>query len=88
MGSVQRYRRSNLDSPTAQIREYRNRIPSVQDAIGYLTSLTGKTRDHAKSYIERMPVQISTPHRHAIAEALAWGSTMGGSPIRHANTGG
>lgn len=34
-----------------------------------------------------MPVQISTPHRHAIAEALASGSTIGGSPIRHANTG-
>lgn len=49
-----------------------NRIPSVQDVIGYLTGLTGETWDHARNYIEQMPVQISTPYRQAIAEALGW----------------
>ena len=46
-------------------------IPSLDDALGYLGSLDGETLEHAKSYIEQVPVQIDTPYRREIRK-LRW----------------
>lgn len=48
-----------------------NRIPSLDDVLAYLESLTGEVREHAKSYIEQVPAQIDTPYRRAFKQ-LDW----------------
>jgi hypothetical protein len=48
------------------------RVPTDEDVISYLTSLTGETLTHARSYIEQVPQQISTPYRRAIERQLGW----------------
>lgn len=47
-------------------------IPSVDDVLEYLKNLTGKTLDHAHSYISRVPIQINTPYRLEINKKLGW----------------
>ncbi|MBS0967361.1 hypothetical protein CYR40_16660 [Chimaeribacter arupi] len=49
------------------------RIPSRDEALAYLSSLTGETRDHAMNYIEQVPPQLDTPYRRAIRRQLGWG---------------
>ena len=44
------------------------RIPSVDQAIAYLASLTGEVRQHARDYLEAVPAQINTPYRQTIRE--------------------
>jgi len=44
----------------------------VTEAIAYLDSLTGETREHAQDYIKSVPEQIDTVYRRAIVEALGW----------------
>jgi hypothetical protein len=48
------------------------RIPTDQDAVAYLTSLSGETLEHARGYIERVPPQIDTPYRRAFERQLGW----------------
>jgi hypothetical protein len=48
------------------------KIPSVEEAIAYLSGLEGEKRHHARRYIERVPAQVATPYRRAIVEALGW----------------
>ncbi|MGO3911154.1 hypothetical protein [Huaxiibacter chinensis] len=48
------------------------RVPTVDEAIAYLDSLTGETRDHARDYLNRVPAQISTPYRKVITDVLGW----------------
>lgn len=47
-------------------------IPSVDDAIDYLRSLTGETLEHAHSYIRQVPSQIDTPYRREIFKKMRW----------------
>ncbi|UUD64633.1 hypothetical protein D16iCDA_02715 [Pseudomonas seleniipraecipitans] len=47
-------------------------IPSLEDAIAYLDSLTGDTLNHACDYIKQVPEQIDTPYRREIIERLGW----------------
>jgi len=48
------------------------RVPTVDEAIAYLDSLSGETRSHAKDYMRRVPSQIDTPYRRVIKEVLGW----------------
>ena len=48
------------------------RVPTVDEAIAYLDSLSGETRTHAQDYFRRVPAQISTPYRRAISDVLGW----------------
>jgi hypothetical protein len=47
-------------------------IPSVDDAIAYLSNLSGKERIHAHDYLSRVPTQIDTPYRREIVKRLGW----------------
>lgn len=47
-------------------------IPTVNDAISYLSNLTGDTLDHARNYITQVPQQIDTPYRREITQRLGW----------------
>jgi len=49
------------------------RIPSATDVVEYLLGLEGYTLEHARSYIQQLPLQISTPYRLAIKQSLGWG---------------
>lgn len=46
--------------------ETEGRIPGIEDALSWLASLTGETREHAFDYIARVPAQFDTPYRRAI----------------------
>lgn len=48
------------------------RIPSPEEVLTYLNSLSGETRAHALNYIRQVPGQIDTPYRRAIAQTLGW----------------
>ena len=41
-------------------------VPSVDDAISYLASLSRQARDHARIYIRQVPEQINTFYRNEI----------------------
>lgn len=47
-------------------------IPSQNEALTYLSSLSGETRDHARDYIKQVPAQIDTSFRRAIKQTLGW----------------
>lgn len=49
-----------------------SRVPNAHEAVQYLSGLTGEPGAHAKTYFEQMVIQISTPYRRAIAQALGW----------------
>ncbi len=48
------------------------RVPTVDEAIAYLDSLSGETRQHARNYFDRVPAQIDTPYRRVISNVLGW----------------
>ncbi len=56
----------------AKSAEMEGRAPTVTEAVAYLDSLTGETREHARDYIKSVPEQIDTAYRRAIVEALGW----------------
>jgi hypothetical protein len=51
--------------------EYDRRLSQVE-AIQYLRGLTGNTRNLAKEYVKKAPVQIDTDYRRAIISELSW----------------
>jgi hypothetical protein len=55
-----------------RIHDIEGKVPTCNDALRYLTSLTGDVHDHARTYIETVPAQIDTPYRHAIVQAMGW----------------
>lgn len=48
------------------------RVPTVDEAIVYLDSLSGEARQHARDYFDQVPAQIDTPYRRVITEVLGW----------------
>lgn len=51
-------------------------VPSVEQAVQYLRSLSGSALDEAEKYIRRTPVQVDTEYRRRFEAELGW------SPIR------
>jgi hypothetical protein len=47
-------------------------IPSYDDVLGYLKSLSGEKLAHARTYIEQVPQQIDTMYRRAIIKQFGW----------------
>ena len=47
-------------------------IPTVEEALEYLTNLRGKSRQTAEIYVRRTPPKIRTPFRQAFEETLGW----------------
>ncbi len=48
------------------------RAPTQGEAVSYLSSLDGETREMAEEYVRRAPEQIVTQYRIAIASSLGW----------------
>lgn len=48
------------------------RMPSKEEVLHYLNSLTGEKRDRAEQYLRRAPAQIRTGYRSAIEQRLGW----------------
>lgn len=49
-----------------------DRVPTQQEALAYLSALTGKTRELAEEYIRKAPHAIRTTYREAIEKELGW----------------
>ncbi len=48
------------------------RIPSIEDALDYLSSLEGEKRKHVQDYVKQVPAEFETPYRKAIRAHLSW----------------
>jgi hypothetical protein len=48
------------------------RAPTVEQAIGYLSGLTGRARENAERYICLTPRQVDPPYRRRIETELRW----------------
>ena len=48
------------------------RVPSVEEAVAYLASLSGQTATLAEEYVRRAPPQIDTVYRREFAARLGW----------------
>jgi hypothetical protein len=53
------------------------RLPTCEDALSYLQSLTGEELEHARDYICQVPAQIDTPYRRVIQKKLGWNQEAG-----------
>lgn len=50
----------------------KDRTPTGDEVVGYLSDLLGPKRDNAERYIRRAPRQVDTPLRRRIAAELNW----------------
>lgn len=48
------------------------RMPTVDEAVGFLSGLDGETRQAAEFYLRRTPPHIDTRYRRAIEARLGW----------------
>lgn len=49
-----------------------NRVPSLDEAMKYLSALDEVTRKRAEAYVRRTPQQIRTPYRFQFERYFAW----------------
>ena len=52
-----------------------NYVPTSDEVLKYLSSLTGSVRKRAKEYVIKAPAQVRTPYRKRIMTELGWGET-------------
>ena len=52
-------------------------VPSVEEVLSHLRSLTGTERDRAEAYVRKAPAQINTTYRGHIQAELDWLSVDG-----------
>lgn len=48
------------------------RVPTSDEALSYLATLTGETRRAAEEYVRRVPAQVRTPYRASFEQQLGW----------------
>jgi hypothetical protein len=48
------------------------RVPSAEEVLRYLRSLSGRSQESAEEYVRRAPRQVATPYRDVIERALGW----------------
>lgn len=46
--------------------------PTIEEALSYLSGLTGMDRERAENYVRRAPQQINTAYRRRIEATLGW----------------
>lgn len=51
------------------------KVPTVEEVVTYLQSLSGKERQDAERYIRMSPRQVTTRYRRVIEERLGWTPT-------------
>lgn len=56
----------------ARSQSIEGRVPTLEEALHYLGTLTGEKAEHARDYLQRVPGQIDTPYRRAIIKGLHW----------------
>ncbi len=49
-----------------------DRVPSVDEAVDYLRSLTGRLRQEAERYVRYTPTQVDTEYRRRFEADLRW----------------
>lgn len=49
-----------------------DQVPTAEDAVVYLSALSGTARDEAERYVRRAPVQIDTHYRRRFEAVFGW----------------
>jgi hypothetical protein len=47
-------------------------MPSGEQIVAYLSALSDNEREEAERYVRRAPIEVDTPNRRLIAQALDW----------------
>jgi len=51
-------------------------VPTLEEAVEYLRTLSGAVRDEAERYVRRAPVQIDTYYRRRFEAEFGWSSNL------------
>lgn len=55
-----------------KFRDIEGQAPSADEAVAFLASLRGATREHAEDYVRRVPAAIRTAYRIRFEQDLQW----------------
>lgn len=57
---------------TPRFEDIEGLIPTVDDAVSYLASLSAEAQEHARDNVRQVPAQIDTSYRREISLRLGW----------------